>query len=377
MKLKKIQYIICILLVMSTSLFISAQGQNDLPAEKNQEQYAETVITVTDKLGNTVRFDSVPEKIILAGKAVLITGDALYLFPEASESITALGLTNQGMGDFYPYLDSKLSEKRRLPYDAGVEEIAALSPELVILKDFMYNSLGKQIERIGIPVLTLNLESHTSYIEDVKLLGELFDNEERAETISNFFNDKVNNIKNSVQEIAQKDKPKLLLLYTSSKDGETTFKVAPDDWIQTSMAEYAGGNPVWKGTNLSSTWKTVNFEQIASWDPDSIYIISYRSPAAEFVEGLHDSSIWNSLRAYKNGNVKAFPQDFHSWAQPDSRWILGLEWLAHELHPSKFPDYKINDSAQEFYETLYSISSDTINSVIIPKIEGAITENQD
>ncbi|MCF7945255.1 MAG: ABC transporter substrate-binding protein [Spirochaetia bacterium] len=375
MKLKKIQLIICILLVMSTSLFISAQGQNDLPANNNLEQEEDSLITLTDKLGNTVRFDSVPEKIILAGKAVLITGDALYLFPEASESIAALGLTNQGMGDFYPYLDSKLSEKRRLPYDAGVEEIAALSPELVILKDFMYNSLGKQIKRIGIPVLTLNLESHTSYIEDVKLLGELFDNEERAETITHFFNDKVSNIRNTVQDIAQKDKPELLLLYISSKDGETSFKVAPDDWIQTKMAEYAGGNPVWKGTNLSSTWKTVNFEQIASWDPDSIYIISYRSPAAEFVEGLQDSSIWNSLRAYKNGNVKAFPQDFHSWAQPDSRWILGLEWLAHELYPSEFPDYKIHDSAQEFYETLYSIPSDTINSVIIPKIEGAVTEN--
>jgi len=345
-------------------VLLFSQGIQE-PAENESVKNA---VSITDTFGNELVLQEHPERIALVGKAVLITGDALYLFPEAQDRIIALGKTDQGMGDFYPYLDPDLEEKLRPSQQAGAEEIAALNPDLAVVKHFLYNSLGNQLEQIGIPVLPLHLESHESYLEDVRRIGKLFGNPERAEEIAAYFNARIAHVEQTVSSIPAEERKRVMMLYISSKDGKTAFNAAPDSWIQTYMTETAGGIPVWKGSNLSDGWQTINFEQLAQWDPDSIYIISYRSPASEFAEEISQSPLWKELRAYRNGNVKAFPQDFHSWAQPDSRWILGLQWLAHDIYPELFPDYVMKDSVFSFYSELYRIPDEIISSVIIPKI---------
>jgi len=354
-----------LLMLLQPSAALYSQGMQE-SAEPNSSGDA---VRLTDTFGNELVLEEYPERIALVGKAVLITGDALYLFPEAQERIIALGKTDQGMGDFYPYLDSNLDEKNRPSQQAGAEEIASLNPDLAVVKHFLYDSLGRQLERIGIPVLPLHLESHASYLEDVRRIGELFGNQERAEEIAAYFNSRIDHVQHAVSSIPEEEKKRVMMLYISSKDGKTAFNAAPDSWIQTYMTETAGGIPVWKGTNLSDGWQTINFEQLAQWDPDSIYVISYRSPASEFVEEISQSALWRELRAFRNGNVKAFPQDFHSWAQPDSRWILGLQWLAHDIYPELFPDYTLEDSVYSFYSELYRIPEDIISSVIIPKTD--------
>ncbi len=63
-----------------------------------------------------------------------------------------------------------------------------------------------------------------------------------------------------------------------------------------------------------------------------------------------DSSEWKELSAVKNGQLKAFPVDFYSWDQPDSRWILGLKWLAKQVHPELFTDLDIKETTKSFYK---------------------------
>ena len=114
---------------------------------------------VTDALGRAIRFEKAPEKIVLAGNALFMVADAIYLFPEAGKRIVALGSTTQGTGNFIPMIDSTFSAKITLDSSAGAEQIAAAQPDCVIMKSSNASSLGKALEAVKIPVVYLDFET--------------------------------------------------------------------------------------------------------------------------------------------------------------------------------------------------------------------------
>jgi iron complex transport system substrate-binding protein len=78
------------------------------------------------------------------------------------------------------------------------------------------------------------------------------------------------------------------------------------------------------------------------------------------------------LRATQNDQLHAFPGDLYGWDQPDTRWILGLTWLAGQLHPEKFPNLEITAEAREFYHTLYGMDSAFFETYILPTLTGVL-----
>ncbi len=329
-------------------------------------------IRAADSLGRIVQLDKKPERIVIAGKATMISADALYLFPEARTHVVGLGLTNQGLGDFYRYLAPELPVTTRLNHNVGAEEIASKQPDLVLIKSRLYNSLGKKLEQLGITVFTLDLESPESYIKEITQLGILLQEEERATQITDYYQNKIDSVAHTVSTCSSDDQEDVLMLYCSIKDGVTAFQTAPKSWIQTFMTESAGAHAIWKDDNLLQGWKKVNFEQIAAWDPDRVYIISYKTPTLKIIEQINNSPLWQGLSAYKNGKIKAFPADYHNWAQPDTRWILGLLWLSHDLHPECYEDTSFADVLKEFYSTLYQIEDESILQDILKRYETSL-----
>jgi iron complex transport system substrate-binding protein len=125
--------------------------------------------------------------------------------------------------------------------------------------------------------------------------------------------------------------------------------------MQTRLVEMAGGAPVWADANPGKGWTQVSLEQVAAWDADHIFVISYSQDAAKVVATLKNDPQWQALRAMQDGRLHAFPGDLYSWDQPDTRWTLGLTWLAGRLHPERFPNLDIVGEALQFYQTLYGL----------------------
>ena len=345
-------------------MIIAAAGLQGAAAGENP---SEEQIMLTDGLGRDVVIDAPVERIVVAGRANLFLVNAVYLFPEAADRVQALAQTDQGLGDFYPYLDPDYPEKRRMSNSAGVEEIISLSPDLVILKDSSYQDTGPQLERLQVPVLTLGLESYEAYIDDIRLLGRVFDNPERAEEVTALLTGMVETVRQTSAEAA--DRPRVLMLSSAAREGSTVYQVPPADWIQTFMTETAGGIPVWSAFHQSGGWRSVNFEQIAQWDPDMIFLISYSRPVSQAVDVIEASPQWQELRAYTSGSVLPFPGDYHSWAQADIRWFLGLQWLAAQLHPQQYSRIDMQQEVIDFYGSLYGISEKTVTDAILPRLK--------
>ena len=329
-------------------------------------------LEITDSTGHTAVLDGVPERVAIAGKATIMVQDAIYLFPEAIEVVVALENRNQSAFSFLPVVDPGLEDKDIFEKNVGPEQIAAVHPEVILMKSFMAEQLGEPLEQLSLPVIYLDLETPEAFYLDLEVLGQVFDNPDRAEDLINYYQERVSKTEQLVASVAEDQKPTVLVIKYSDSGGEVAFSVPPVTWLQTRLVEIAGGNPVWKDLDDGGGWVVVNIEQIAAWDPDIVFLIEYSGIALEIKQNIIANPILSNLRAVKNDQLFAFGYDFYSWDQPDTRWILGLQWLATKLHPDLTTDIDILAEVNSFYNELYGMDQDTIDTEVLPRLTGDI-----
>lgn len=346
------------------TLLLAACAQT---APTQAPQAAEPII-VTDALGREVKLDKLPQRIAVTGKASLMILDALYMFPEAKERVVAFEDAVQGDVNFIQLLDPKYPEKAFLQRDAGVEQFVTAEPDLVLLKSSQAEKYGAPIDALNIPVLYLDFETPEQYARDLAVVGKIFGNEARAQELIQLYQGAVDEINQKVPAAALK--PNVLVLQYSDKDGAVAFDVPPTSWMQTRLVELAGGSPVWKDANLGNGWAQVTIEQVAAWDPDVILVISYSQDPSSVTASLKTDPQWQLLRAVKDGKLYGFPKDIYSWDQPDTRWLLGLQWLASLLHPDAFGQVDTLQTARAFYQSAYGMDAATYDANILPITQG-------
>jgi len=325
---------------------------------------------VTDALGRNVTIPANPQRLVLAGRANLMVADAFYAFDTAADRVVGITRIGQARGNFLPEIDSNFGEKTVLERNVGPEQIAALNPDIVILKSFLKEQLGDGIEGIGIPVVYLDLETPEQYTRDLTVIGEILQEPTRAAQISRYYADAVDAVSSRTREIPEDERPSVLFLYANPTGTEVVFNVAPESWIQTTMVELAGGRAIWKNANPGSGWLSVSFEQIAAWDPDQIFLVSYRNNPDEVRSDLLEQDAWNALSAVRNGEFYTFPADFYSWDQPDTRWALGLQWLATKVQPDLFADIEMTQVVYAFFDLLYSMDRGETDEIILADLWG-------
>ena len=330
------------------------------------------VVVSADALGRTIEFAEPPQRIVAVGKAFFMTADALFLFPEARNRVVALGANNQQANDFLALVDPTYNDLEFLASDVGPEQIVAVRPDAVVLKSFVSDKLGDPLQLLGIPVVYVDLETPEHYERDIRTMGEMFGNTARAEEILSFYRSRVDEVARATSELADSDKPTVLVLQYTAKGGQVAFNVPPTAWIQTTMVEKAGGIPVWTEASQGGGWAVVNFEQIAAWNPDQVFVISYTEDPSAVVAGLKEDSKWQALKAVQSGKLFAFAKDVYSWDQPDTRWVLGLTWMAAKMHPDLFPDYDAKQQIYDFYGQLYGLDQQVIEAEMLPLLQGNV-----
>ena len=336
--------------------------------------FASEPISIVDALGRTVTFEQLPERIVIAGKAVFMITDALYLFPEARQRVVAMpGSAVQFSSSFLSLIDPAFStDKTFLEGQVGPEQIAPTQPDVVLMKSYMKGSLGDPLEQLGIPVVYVELEVPERYASDLNILGQLVGNPGRAQEINAFVQEHMDRVQAGLQGLDEANKPKVLVLYYTTPGGTTAFSVAPASWMQTKLVELAGGVPLWTDAAQGSGWTVVNFEQVAAWNPDQVFILHYSGDSQAVVDSLKSDPAWSALKAVQEGKIYGFPADYYSWDQPDPRWILGLTWLAGKLHPDRFADVDMMQEVDTFFEQMYGLSADVVQTQIIPLLKGSL-----
>jgi len=309
-------------------------------------------------------------RVVTGGKAHYLVLNTLYMFPQAAESVVAYGDSSQAGGNFISLLDPGARQRAVLAPDPGVEEILAHRPDAVVLKSYLKGGLGRRLQDLNVPVLYLGLENPEQFRQDIAAIGQLFGNPKRSEALIRFYDRNLQEVRKISEAVPESEKPDTLLLYYGVRSGTASFNVPPRQWLQTSLVQWAGGDPIWLEAAAGSGWQQISFEQIAAWNPECILLVSYHTPVDEVKATLLGDPKWLELDAVRRGKLLAFPADYLSWDQPDPRWILGLHWLIGKLHPELVACPEVQEKVIEFYSFVYGLSPQRIEEAILPLIQG-------
>jgi len=342
--------LILLLLVLTPVLLFSHGNAEQVMQESTFHQ-------ATDANNRTLKLAQKPTTVLIAGKAGNMPANALFLFPEVAEMDLTLPKTDQGLGDFFSFIRPELDQKPRLSQTASVEEIASRRADLVLTKATHFESIARKLDVLGIPNYTMNLESYADWIRELEQLGKLLKNTTRANEIISLYEKRMQPIREKAKTIPSDQQVKVLLLQGDRTDNTYSYKIAPDDWMQTWMVETVGAQPVWKGANKAANgWSTISFEQIAAWNADLIILVSYKNPAQTYVDAIYSSTIWAQLDAVKEQKVLAGPHDMMSYLQPVASWIVGLQWLGKTIYPEQYQSLDMSSEVASFYRDFYQLS---------------------
>ncbi len=323
-------------------------------------------LQLVDAAGRTVRLERLPQRIVVVGRGVYMPVHLLYMFPQARQRLVGMEAKPDTAADFIPLVDPGYADKVELQ-SPGPEQIAALRPDLVLVKGTTADALSASLAQLKIPVFYLGMETPDLFFQDVANLGVLLGDEARAQEITTFYRQRLTTVRDGLAETAR---PRVLLVMHLNRGGEVAVQVPAASWMQTIEVQLAGGDPVWlEAATATDGWTVVNLEQIARWDPDKILVVVWNQPDPQaVVDSLKADLLWSALRAVQADELYAFPGDLYGWDMPDPRWILGVEWLAAHVHSQRFSNIDMKEEVYQYFGQLYGMDQATIDARVMPSV---------
>ncbi len=258
-----------------------------------------------------------------------------------------------------------LLEKTDIGYGENInfETIISLQPDVVLASasaDYTYfESKLSLLKKADIPVIFFDY--HTDTIDSIRksneILGEVLNQEKRAEEISAYYESKVSPIFEKAKEIKTEDKPKVYMEFSKGKDtyGNTWAKKMWGSLIQ----QVGGINIAYDLSDANSF--TISKETVIKENPDLVIltgalqsglsgnvVLGYNQSedtAKKNLESYLYRTEWAGMKAVTERKLSAVYHDL-------SRHIFdfaGIEFLAKTIQPSLFASLNPMEDLKEFF----------------------------
>ncbi len=295
-------------------------------------------IPVTDQLGRTVVVPKKIERIAathhFGGMIVYALGQQEKLVEQALYGRAAAAMSK---------IDSAFAARPKL--DQGptmnVEELVALRPQVV----FVYASLDESelalIENAGLPVIAVEGETIEKSFEAVERVADILGCPDRGKEYLEDCRKLLRMVKERVKKIPEKERMRVLFVGPKS-----VYTVATGEMLQTRMLEAAGAFNL--ATDLRGFWADISPEQLATWNPDVIFVGSSLDTSYGLKE-IYQNPQFKTVRAVREKRVHTFPSNIGWWDYPAPHCVLGVTWAAKTLYPERFRDLDMVETADAFY----------------------------
>lgn len=294
---------------------------------------------VTDQAGREVAFEEPAEKIV----------SCYYI---STASLIALGLEDSFVGiemkadtrGLYALAAPEIISLPAVGSGKGVnvEEIAALSPDVVILPRKLKDD-AEILTELGLNVIIVNPESEELFRECITLLGAVAGVSNKAVELLTAYDAITADV---IAKVEGLETPSVYM--AAGSDFYTTY---PAGIYQHDLITIAGGLNAAGG--LEGEGKvTVDAEQLMVWDPEYIFIVA---DADYTVADIMADPALSELSAVKTGNVYAFPSAIEAWDYPTPSSVLGQLYMASILHPEAVTTDDFMTAAANFYSEIFGI----------------------
>ena len=356
--------------------------------------------TVTDMRGVSVRLPKQPQRVISVSDGLIesvmahlgvidrlvalgsscVQRDFTYDIPGKAGTFTYSGGMNPIRLLYPKTADLPLVAKSGTPLQ--LEQILALAPDLVILREgcctltSLDDPKNKQalstLEASGIPVFVLKGTSMfdppdlDKLDQEIRLLGQIFSYEEKAEQLILYLNTSIRFIQNRTSSLHPAVKPRLLLLGLSptAREGGSAGVTKGKDTIEGYFIEQlVRATNAYQGPGGRSTSLMLSDEQILALDPDVIVLptASGYHPPEEIYEAPYYTKL-QRLRAVQNKKVVALP-----WTPCNCskrlEYPIEVIMIAKSAYPDAFAEISIHEWVLDFYQKIYGVSREKAKEI--------------
>ncbi len=256
----------------------------------------------------------------------------------------------------FPWALKIFKRMKELPHlnnvhsSVNFEELQKYSPDLVLT--FNRPNELKQLKKAGISAVNAvtpqTLEESLDFL-DVYAEAIGGDAPARAQKYRDYFNKKLDMVKSVTDQLSESERPSV---YYAGIDILTTYGKYSD--IK-EVIEAAGGRCVTAELDAGNHTQ-INFEQLAAWNPEYIFIdhggMNDRSTVEQIKDSTERNSRYAAIKAVKDGNIYLTPSGVFYWDMGLQKILLVMD-MAKTLHPDKFADLDMNAEVREFYSTFF------------------------
>ena len=275
---------------------------------------------VSDSLGRTITFDTIPERIVSVA-------------PSSTEILYALGLGDRVVGvsnvcDYPVEVTTKYSKDDGTmvgdAFGMNLEAMIALEPDFVL--GFGYNQLDwvLKLESQGIPVVILAPNNIDDLLTDIELIGKITGVEETAKELTADKRTELDDITTKVKVKTAAGVRPTILFETGYWNGIWTTGAGS---FVSNLINLAGGTDI--GISVSSGNPLISMEFITEQDPDMIILGDSPWETKETV--IARGGAWLQLTAVDQEKIYDLDADLVSRNGP--RVIDGIKALVNIIHP--------------------------------------------
>ena len=350
---------ISFLLVLAMVLTMAACGNTaNAPTTEASSAAAETLglteaapesRVIADAAGRTVEIPAEVNQVVCVGVGALrytcyVGGADRVIGVEDYE-------TKPGMSRLYNYVN--FDKFKDLPVigtngEPFVEEIVGVDPQVIVMSSYAKQDADELSEKTGIPVVVVPGSDTTlddKAYETIRILGELYGLEDRAETLTAYLRGVQKDLDDRTASIPVESKPACYVGGVSFK-GQHGFE---------GTEAYYGPFDLIHAKNLANTTDqtgafNIDVEQVLAWDPDVIFLdFNGMSLIKEDYEAHPD--FYNALTAVQEGKVYS-QISFRSSASNLETALADAYYAACIMFPKAFSDIDPVEKAGEIFEAL-------------------------
>jgi iron complex transport system substrate-binding protein len=334
---------------------------------------ADREILVSDAAGRPIRFDKAPRAFLALGPDAASIAHLLAAFGPGRERLIGMEKA-PGSGDpLLERLDPGFGKKYFVAPGWTVAAIAALKADVVLGSGRKLGEPFKALAEAGIPVVLLGIDSPERYERDLAIVGALLAAKERADDIISYYRGLYGRIVIGTAGLTAEVKPRVLLARAALSKGSAVLSLPPLGSMPTGLVWAAGGTPWEDMADKNGVTKPLSMAALAAWNPGLIILsVSAAVDPAAVLAAFRADPGARTLKALKPGLIFTLPSDLEAWDTADPRWILGLNWLAAQIHPGRFPDYVQDTDVMTFFDRLYGLNRSAVAALITPTLRQSV-----
>ena len=259
--------------------------------------------------------------------------------------------TKAGMSRLYNYVNFDRFGSLPVTGTNGepfVEEIINVGPQVIVMSSYASVDPNELQSKTGIPVVMVPGSDTTlddKAYETIRILGELYGKEDRAEELTVYLHGIEKDLAQRVEGIPEEDKPTAYVCGVSFKgahgfEGTEAF-YGPFELIQ--------ANNLANTTGQTGAFD-IDLEQVLQWDPQFIFV-DFNGMSLINEDYAANPDFYNSLTAVQEGRVYS-QISFRSSASNLETALADAYYAATILYPEQFADVEIEAKTGEIFETL-------------------------